>query len=215
MSWRRARSYRNRGPIQRLARGVAGLGSAKFHSQARVRTPDDVARLFELVVADHENEIVRNTDLAAHFETGTYPRHIPYAAIDTAGPVKADTAGLEGAPALGFSSFFHCCLRLTETANCTLGPPLYRAVKRIIKRPLKLLEITNQGNLPPKPLIQRGFSQVQTHARAAKEGCPRHAPMHDGADLPQNSKTNAPKETSENEARPLWRTRPREARHHR
>src|SRR6187397_3000196 len=82
-----------------------------------------------------------------------------------AAPVKADAAGLERAPALYFSSFFHCCLRrqlasallarprhglrrLTETANCTLGPPLYRAVKWIIKRPLKLLESANHGRPP-------------------------------------------------------------------
>ena len=75
------------------------LGGAKFDAEARVRTPDDVAGLFELVVADHEGEIVRNADLAAHLKTGTHRGHIAHPAIDTAGPVEADTAGLERAPA--------------------------------------------------------------------------------------------------------------------
>jgi hypothetical protein len=49
------------------------IAGAKFDAEARVRTPDDVARLFELVVADHENEIARNADLAAHLEAGAGP----------------------------------------------------------------------------------------------------------------------------------------------
>jgi len=87
------------------------LGGAKFDAQSSVRTPDDVACLLELVVADHENEIVRNADLAAHLKTSTHRGHIAHPAIDTAGPVKADATGLERAPALYFSSFFHCCPR--------------------------------------------------------------------------------------------------------
>jgi hypothetical protein len=67
-----------------------------------------------------------------------------------------------------------------------------------------------------KSLIPRGISRDPPHARAAKEGCPRYGAMHDDAEPAcQNSKTNATKETPENEARPLWRGRPRETRHYR
>jgi hypothetical protein len=36
---------------------------------------------------------------------------------------------------------------LTETADCIVGLPIYRAVKLIIKTPLNLSEIANHG--PP------------------------------------------------------------------
>ena len=55
-----------RRPGHGLPLACGALGGAKFHAQARVRTPDHMAGLFELVVADHENKIVRNADLAAH-----------------------------------------------------------------------------------------------------------------------------------------------------
>jgi hypothetical protein len=171
------------------------LGGAKFDAESRVRTPDDVARLLELVVADHENEIVRNTDLAAHLEAGTYPGHIAHPAINTAGPVKADAAGLERPPTLFFPPFIHCCLRrqlasallarprhglgrLTETANCMLGPPLYRAVKRIIKRPLKLLETANHGRAPGKAPDPSSIFACRGACAGCKGGLPptlRHA----------------------------------------
>jgi len=59
---------RRRGDGLPLAFGA--LGGAKFHTQARVRTPDHMAGLYELVVADHENKIVRNADLAAQAPAG-------------------------------------------------------------------------------------------------------------------------------------------------
>ena len=62
------------------------LVGAKFHTQARIRTPDHVARLLELVVADHENEIAWNADLAAYLKTGTDGGHIAHPAIDAGGP---------------------------------------------------------------------------------------------------------------------------------
>ena len=61
-------------------------GGEKFDAKTRVRPPDDVARLLELVVTDHENEIVRNADLAAHLKTGTHGGHIAHPAIDAGGP---------------------------------------------------------------------------------------------------------------------------------
>jgi hypothetical protein len=61
-------------------------GGEKFDTKARVRTPDDVARLLELVVADHENEIAWNADLAAYLKTGTDGGHIAHPAIDAGGP---------------------------------------------------------------------------------------------------------------------------------
>src|SRR6476620_5731729 len=74
--------------------------------------------------------------------------------------------------------------RPTETASCTLGLPLYRTMKRVIKRPVKLSETANHSEPARKPLIPRRFPLVRVHAWAAKEGCPRHATRHDGADLP-------------------------------
>ena len=51
------------------------LGGAKLHTEAGIRTPDDVARLLEAVVANHENKIVRYTNLACHLEAGAGNRY--------------------------------------------------------------------------------------------------------------------------------------------
>jgi hypothetical protein len=96
-------------------------GGAKFDAEARVRTPDDVARLLDFVVAYHESEIAWNADLAAYLKTSTDGGHIAHPAINSASPVKADAAGLERAPSLYFSSFFHWCLRRQLASTCSRG----------------------------------------------------------------------------------------------
>jgi 2-keto-4-pentenoate hydratase/2-oxohepta-3-ene-1,7-dioic acid hydratase in catechol pathway len=66
-------------------------------------------------------------------------------------------------------------------------------VKRILKRPRKLSETANQVGHASKAFDPAQLFTASVHAPAAKEGCSRHAAMHDGANLPVKTQKQTPR----------------------
>jgi len=91
----------------RCTRRLSG-GGTKFDSDPRIRTPNHVARLVEIVVPNKKHEVVGNAELACNLETSAGPRHVAYPAIYGRGTIECDRAPFQGTQALHFASFVHC-----------------------------------------------------------------------------------------------------------
>src|SRR5579864_9301029 len=61
----------------------------------------------DVIDFDHQNEIVRDPDLARHFQASADRRHIPYTAVQAAVAVERNGACFQRPVTLGFASLVH------------------------------------------------------------------------------------------------------------
>jgi hypothetical protein len=73
----------------------------------------------------------------------------------------------------------HLAKRQTETADDIVGPPIYRAVKLIIKRRVNAQDCANHDAHGRKGLILWSFFPLHPFLPPAKEGCSPPVAMHD------------------------------------
>src|SRR5450830_1425154 len=61
----------------------------------------------EVIGVDHQHELVRNADLARHFQAGADRRQIAHAAVDAGGAVEANAPRFQRAVAQHFAFLVH------------------------------------------------------------------------------------------------------------
>src|SRR5476651_1223404 len=91
-----------------------------------------MARLLEVIDLDHQYEVVRNADLARHFQQGAGRRQVAHAAVDAAGAVEGDTSRFQRAVTRGFALLIHDQPPSGSVAGvpCWHGQPMRAPVRR-------------------------------------------------------------------------------------
>src|SRR5665213_1124760 len=83
----------------------------ELYAQAVSGSPAHVTRRLYVIDLDHQHELVRNTDLARHFQACADRRQMSYAAVEAADAVEHDGPHFQRAVALNLSSLLHDTLR--------------------------------------------------------------------------------------------------------